>query len=80
MNYSPNYLTKVFRKETGVNFSDYLSEYRMNMAKQWLLETDMKIFEIAEKLKYNTPANFIRYFRKLGGTTPGQYRDSFLKK
>jgi two-component system response regulator YesN len=80
MNYSPNYLTKVFRKETGVNFSDYLSEYRMNMAKQWLLETDMKISEIAEKLKYNTPANFIRYFRKLEGTTPGQYRDSFLKK
>ncbi|NQX63070.1 helix-turn-helix domain-containing protein [Paenibacillus qinlingensis] len=80
MNYSPNYLTKVFRKETGVNFSDYLSEYRMNMAKQWLLETDMKISEIAEKLKYNTPANFIRYFRKLEGTTPGQYRDSFFKK
>ncbi|MFE5321798.1 helix-turn-helix domain-containing protein [Paenibacillus sp. NPDC056579] len=33
----------------------------------------MKISEIAEKLKYNTPANFIRYFRKLEGCTPGQY-------
>ncbi|MFE5321802.1 helix-turn-helix domain-containing protein [Paenibacillus sp. NPDC056579] len=80
MNYSPNYLTKVFRKETGVNFSDYLSEYRMKMAKKWLVETDMKISEIAEKLKYNTPANFIRYFRKLEGCTPGQYRENYLNK
>ncbi|MBB3128500.1 AraC-like DNA-binding protein [Paenibacillus rhizosphaerae] len=78
MNYSPNYLTKVFRKETGVNFSDYLSQYRMKMAKKWLIETDMKIAEIAEKLKYNTPANFIRYFRKLEGCTPGQYRENYF--
>ncbi|MBB6734456.1 helix-turn-helix domain-containing protein [Cohnella zeiphila] len=80
MNYSPNYLTKVFRKETGVNFSDYLSEYRMKMAKKWLVETNMKISEIAEKLKYNTPANFIRYFRKLEGCTPGQYRENYFNK
>ncbi|WP_240421347.1 helix-turn-helix domain-containing protein [Paenibacillus periandrae] len=78
MNYSPNYLTKVFRKETGINFSEYLSEYRMKMAKKWLVETDMKISEIAEKLKYNTSANFIRYFRKLEGCTPGQYRENYL--
>ncbi|MDF2963706.1 MAG: transcriptional regulator, AraC family [Paenibacillus sp.] len=80
MNYSPNYLTKVFRKEAGVNFSEYLSDYRMKMAKRWLVNTDMKISEIAEKLKYNTPANFIRYFRKLEGTTPGKYRDNYLNK
>ncbi len=80
MNYSPNYLTKVFRKETGVNFSDYLSEYRMRMAKKWLIETDMKISEIAERLKYNTSANFIRYFRKLEGCTPGQYRENYINR
>jgi two-component system response regulator YesN len=80
MNYSPNYLTKVFRKETGVNFSDYLADYRMKMAKRWLIDTDMKISEIAEKLKYNTPANFIRYFRKMEGTTPGQYRENYMNK
>lgn len=80
MNYSPNYLTKVFRKETGVNFSDYLSDYRMTMAKRWLVETDMKVSEIAEKLKYTSPANFIRSFRKLEGTTPGQYRENYWNK
>ncbi|WP_167859442.1 helix-turn-helix domain-containing protein [Paenibacillus cymbidii] len=80
MNYSPNYLTKVFRKETGVTFSDYLATHRLKMAKMWLVETDMKVAEIAEKLKYNTPANFIRYFRKMEGTTPGQYREQYWSK
>ncbi|MNN98625.1 DNA-binding transcriptional regulator ChbR [compost metagenome] len=45
------------------------------MAKRWLKETELTITDIAEKLKYNNPANFIRYFRKMEGMTPGQYRD-----
>ena len=49
--------------------------YRMDMAKKWLKETDMKIAEIAERLQYNNSANFIRSFRKIEGTTPGKYRE-----
>lgn len=76
LNYHPNYIKTVFRKETGTSFSDYLSQHRLNVAKQWLVETDMKVSEIAEKLQYNNSQNFIRYFRKLEGTTPGQYRET----
>lgn len=75
INYHPSYVRRVFKKETGVNFSDYMSMYRLNIAKKWLTETDVKITEIAERLKYNNPQNFIRYFRKIEGITPGQYRD-----
>ncbi|MDF2962452.1 MAG: transcriptional regulator, AraC family protein [Paenibacillus sp.] len=75
LNYHPNYIKTVFRKETGSNFSDYLSKYRLTVAKQWLLETDMKINEIAEKLQYQNSQNFIRYFRKMEDMTPGQYRE-----
>ncbi|UQZ85566.1 HTH-type transcriptional regulator YesS [Paenibacillus konkukensis] len=75
LNYHPNYVRTVFRKETGSSFSDYLSQYRLAMAKQWLVETDMKIGEIAEKLQYQNSQNFIRYFRKMENTTPGQYRE-----
>jgi two-component system response regulator YesN len=75
LNYHPNHLKKVFRKETGMNFSDYLSQFRLNVAKQWLRNSDMKIIEIAERLQYNNSQNFIRYFRKMEGMTPGQYRD-----
>ncbi|WP_284640065.1 helix-turn-helix domain-containing protein [Paenibacillus silviterrae] len=77
LNYHPNYLKTVFRKETGINFSDYLSQYRLNQAKKWLLETDMKISEIAERLRYQNSQNFIRYFRKMEDMTPGDYRKKY---
>ncbi|MFH5182477.1 helix-turn-helix domain-containing protein [Paenibacillus sp. TAB 01] len=75
LNYHPNYIKTVFRKETGSNFSDYLSKYRLTIAKQWLVGTDLKISEIAEKLQYQNSQNFIRYFRKMEDMTPGQYRE-----
>lgn len=75
INYHPQYISRVFRQETGVTFTDYLAQYRLEVAKRWLKETELTITDIAEKLKYNNPANFIRYFRKMEGMTPGQYRD-----
>lgn len=75
IDYHPHYVSKVFRQETGVNFSEYLLKHRLQMAKKWLTETDMTITEMAEKLKYTNPTNFIRYFRKIEGITPGQYRE-----
>ncbi|MNY46244.1 HTH-type transcriptional regulator YesS [compost metagenome] len=76
LKYHPVYVSRVFKKETGVTFIDYLTNYRVNMAKKWLKETDMKISEIAERLNYTNSTGFIRTFRKLTGMTPGQYRDS----
>ncbi|MDG0813966.1 helix-turn-helix transcriptional regulator [Cohnella rhizosphaerae] len=67
LNYHADYLRRVFKKGTGINYSDYLAQYRLSMAKDWLMNTDMKIAEIAEKLKYHSPQNFIRYFKKDGG-------------
>ncbi|WP_249897476.1 AraC family transcriptional regulator [Paenibacillus sp. PK3_47] len=76
LNYHPQYISRVFRQETGISFTDYLAQYRLTVAKRWLKETDLTITEIAMKLKYNNPANFIRYFRKMEGITPGQYRNN----
>ncbi len=75
LNYHPSYIRQVFLKETGLNFSSYLAEYRLTMAKRWLIKSDIRINEIAEKLGYNNAQNFIRYFRKMEGITPGQFRD-----
>ncbi|WP_281888500.1 AraC family transcriptional regulator [Paenibacillus sp. YYML68] len=74
LHYNANYLSSIFRKETNHSFSEYLSMYRFNMAKKWLAETDMAVKDIAEKLCYTNPQNFIRSFRKQEGMTPGQYR------
>lgn len=75
LHYNANYLSSVFRKETGYSFSEYLSMYRFKMAKKWLSDTEIPIKDIASKLRYNNPQNFIRSFRKQEGITPGQYRE-----
>jgi len=79
LHYNANYLSSVFRKETQVSFSEYLSAYRFGMAKKWLTETDLPIKDIAARLRYNNPQNFIRSFRKQEGMTPGQYRERRLR-
>ncbi len=74
LHYNPNYLSSIFKKEFGVTFSDYLMNYRLDMAKKWLTETDRTVKEIAERLQYQNPQNFIRSFRKKEQVTPGVYR------
>lgn len=75
LNYHPNYIKRVFRGELGLSFSDYLMQHRMKMAKSWLKDSNMKISEIAERVGYSSPQNFIRNFRKHEGITPGQFRE-----
>jgi two-component system response regulator YesN len=77
LHYHPSYIKQVLRKELNTNFTEYLANYRFLMAKKWLRESDMKIAAIAEKLQYQNSQNFIRSFRKVEGTTPGDYRKKF---
>lgn len=80
LNFNPAYVSRVFKKEMGVSFSEYLSEYRMNYARNLLLTTDMKISEIGQKVSYTNISAFIRTFRRTFGMTPGQYRDQSHSK
>lgn len=74
LHYNASYLSFLFKKETNMSFSEYLSAYRIDKAKDWLENTPMTVKEIAERLKYNNSQNFIRSFRKNVGMTPGNYR------
>ncbi|UOQ46622.1 helix-turn-helix domain-containing protein [Gracilibacillus caseinilyticus] len=74
LHYNTSYLSSLFRKETNLSFSEYLSHYRLEIAKKLLEETSISVKEIAERLRYNNSQNFIRSFRKKAGITPGQYR------
>ncbi len=75
LNYHPDYVGRVFRKEMGIGFAEYLSEYRHGIAKQLLKDTETKIAEIARQVGYANPQNFIRHFRKREDMTPGAYRE-----
>ncbi|MFC0214597.1 helix-turn-helix domain-containing protein [Paenibacillus chartarius] len=75
LNFHPVYLGRVFKKETGMTFSEYVADYRMRLAKEWLETTTLKISDISDQLNYSNTTAFIRMFRKVVGMTPGQYRE-----
>lgn len=69
-----SYLSIVFKKETGQNFSDYLTAYRIEMAKNMLRRGDMSIAAISEAVGYADSKYFSRIFNKLVGIKPSAYR------
>ncbi|WP_158560596.1 helix-turn-helix domain-containing protein [Paenibacillus contaminans] len=77
---SPSHLSRMFKEETNRAFSDYLLEYRMNKAKEWLAHTSMPIKEIADHLRYTNVTNFSRAFKQFFGTSPGKYRSHSLSE
>jgi len=71
---SPYYFSRIFKKETGLNFVEYLTKLRIDEAKRMLRESEETIVNIAGIVGYNEPNYFSRVFRKLEGITPKQYR------
>lgn len=71
---NPVTLSKSFKQVIGKNFIDYLTELRMDKAKELLRETDHKINDIAVKVGYQI-SYFNRLFKKLESVTPGEYRE-----
>lgn len=69
-----NYLSALFRKETGSSFSKFLRDFRMKKAKILLRETDLSINEISEMTGFNTANYFIRVFKSEKMCTPIEYR------
>ncbi|ELP5728028.1 helix-turn-helix transcriptional regulator [Vibrio vulnificus] len=73
--YSVTYFSKVFHKEIGLSFRDYLSNKRINLAKQLLVEDKQtKIAFIAYQCGYRDVSYFSRIFKKKTGVSPGKFR------
>lgn len=72
---NPNYLGRLFKKETGMNFTDYLVSIRMDHAKRLLKQTTLKVYEITHEIGYEDNAYFSRLFKALHEMTPNEYRN-----
>ena len=72
--FTPNYLGHLFREETGVNFSDYLNERKMERVCELLSDPTLRIYEIADRAGYKNILYFNRQFKQATGMTPGAYR------
>lgn len=71
---NPAYLSRLFRKETGMSLSEYIAQQRIERAKKLLVDTNDKISHIAEGLGYVHFSYFAKLFRKMTGLTPQEYR------
>jgi two-component system response regulator YesN len=68
------YLSLLFRQETGVNFSNWLANYRIEKAKKLLSETNMKIYEVAEMVGFENPYYFSKVFKELTGESCKEFK------
>lgn len=73
------YLSKLIRKNMNQNFTDVLRSVKMNYAMDYLMNTPMKINQIAEAVGYDSVDHFSRIFRRVYGMSPQQYRLHGLK-
>ena len=70
-----SYLSRLFKKETGVSISDYILQKRMSRAKALLIRSSMSISNVALEVGYAYPAYFIKMFKREVGKTPKEYRN-----
>ncbi|HCW53046.1 MAG TPA: DNA-binding response regulator [Clostridium sp.] len=73
---SQNYLSELFKKETGEGFYEFISKYRIRKAKEMLITTNLKVYEVAEKVGYSDSITFGRAFKKITGVTPNSFRNN----
>lgn len=77
MNLNSAYISQLFKKETGEGFHAYLSKRRVEMARGYLVKTDLSVAEIAERVGYGDYRVFNRTFKAVLGETPSQYRRKY---
>jgi two-component system response regulator YesN len=73
----PNFFSKWFKENKGINFIDYASRYRIDKSKELLEQTNMKTSQIAESVGIADARYFGQVFKKLVGLTPSEYRALF---
>lgn len=72
---SGGHLSRLFAKELGMNFSEYVNRKKLEHAKQLLGETNMKINKVAEEVGYLNPHYFSKLFKEYIGVTPREFRN-----
>jgi AraC family transcriptional regulator len=72
--FSERYFAKLFREQTNQSIGRYLKSVQVSKARDYLLQTDLPLKEIAHRLGFRRPSNFSDAFRAATGQTPGRFR------
>ena len=78
VNTSTFYFCKMFKKATGLNFTDYLSRVRVEKAKNLLLNPNLRVSEIAYEVGFQSLTHFNRVFKRIAGHSPSAYRTRLM--
>ncbi len=74
---NPQYLMRLFKKETGQSVLDYVTRRRIERAKELLVRTDWPLTVISDKVGYMNYTYFMKVFKAQEATTPGEYRKRY---
>jgi AraC-like DNA-binding protein/ligand-binding sensor protein len=77
VNTSTFYFCKLFKRATGLTFTDYVARVRIEKAKTLLLDPNQRVSEVAYDVGFQSLTHFNRVFRKIVGRSPTSYRRSF---
>lgn len=77
--FNPNYFSGMFKKQVGMNFSEYLTHVRLEKAKQLLIQGEMPAMDIAVLIGYGDAKYFYKMFKKSTGLTPMEFSRLYQK-
>lgn len=75
---TPTYLSALFKKTTGITIGQYLTDIRMERAKELLASPQLKLYQVAELVGYEDANYFTKLFKKKTGMLPSEYRDNHM--
>lgn len=76
---SPNYLSELFKRHTGKNISEYITQFRLEKARRYLQQPEYKIGDVAELVGFSDQRYFSSMFKRRYGMTPNEYRNRNVK-
>ncbi|WP_239619110.1 response regulator [Cohnella mopanensis] len=72
---TPNYLSRIFKEEVGINFTGWLNQFRVEKAKDLLKDAGAKTYSVANQVGYKDYKYFSHVFKKYTGYSPSEYKD-----
>lgn len=80
MCYNESYISRVYKEKSGINLVDAIQQRRIIRAKDYLVNTNMKIYEISQKLSFSDVGYFSRVFKKFVGVSPTEFQQQMARQ
>lgn len=76
VNMNSDYINRRFKQKTGFTLMEYIQDYRIRKAKEYLIDSEKTVAEIGTLVGYESPAYFSKIFKKVTGMTPNEFRQN----